>query len=322
MLDYDPDAWFGEFDYPVAQAVLAQKRAVKTYSFFGITRDISPEELAAKRLQIFLNEPYGSEKDRERAEQTLAELRMSFGKVPAGFTGIPYRDLSLREGNPAELLRRAANEKAPPMERAPAAFAAAVALEKAGEAPAALAAYRQAYELCRQHFPAYAGVVFALEMSHPRSLRLECQECSMLRHVAHAVRRLDPGSKDPLRGGLRFRITGLDLPPDLAVQLSLSLWDSTGPGRGKQEVGDRTVPAPLGSVPVRIDQKAWVGVADGRYRLAVHAGSKGGESSDDFGARANLLLKRMELDFSGLPEEVEVRGNTVELPAIRAWLRE
>jgi hypothetical protein len=324
MLDYDPDACFGEFDYPVAQAVLAQKLGVKANPSVGITRDISPEELAAKRLQIFLNEPYGSEKDRARAEQTLAELRVSFGKVPAGFTGIPDRDLSWPEGDPAELLRRAANEKAHPMERAPAAFAAAVALEKADETPAALAAYRQAYELWRRYCPASAGVVSGFDVRRSRSYRLECQECIMLRHLAHAVRCLDPESKDPLRGGLRFRITGLDLTPEMVKQLSLSLWDSTGPDpeRAKQLVGGRWVPALLGSVTVRIDQTAWVGVADGRYRLAVQAGSKGSWRTENFGARANLLLNRMELDFSGLPEEVEVRGNIVELPAIRAWLRE
>jgi predicted Ser/Thr protein kinase/tetratricopeptide (TPR) repeat protein len=311
MLDEDPDAWFGDLDYAVARAVRAHQHAVKANPYCGITRDLSPEELAIKRLQICLNEPYGSETDRARAEQTLIELRASFGEVPAGFTGIPAEGITLPEGTPAELRRRADDEKAPLVERALAAFAGAAALEKAGETPAALAAYHQAYELFRQHFPIYAGAVRGLEMSHPRSLRLECRECSLLRHIAHAVLRLDPGAKDPLRGGLRFRITRLDLPPDLAVQLTLSLGDPKV-----------TVSAPFVSVPVRIDQTAWVGVADGRYRLTVQYGSKGGLSSESFGARAGLLYGRMVLDFSGLPEEVEVRGSTVELPPVRAWLRE
>ena len=49
-------------------------------------------------------------------------------------------------------------------------------------------------------------MTFGLEMSHSRSLRLEPMECSALRHVAHELCRLDSQAKNPLRGGLRFRI--------------------------------------------------------------------------------------------------------------------
>src|SRR5438552_2473417 len=81
-------------------------------------------------------------------------------------------------------------------------------------------------------------VTFALEMSHPRSLRLEPMECGALRHIAHELGRLDREAKSPIRGGLRFRIVGLDLPPDLAVMLAVSLWDPKGENasRGMQQV--------------------------------------------------------------------------------------
>jgi tetratricopeptide (TPR) repeat protein/predicted Ser/Thr protein kinase len=325
MLDYDPDAWFGVYDQAVAEAVRARKRTIKANPIFGISRAIPPDELALKRLQLFLNGPFGSHAARDRAEQALAELRLGLGNVPAGFSRVPEQPLTFPAGTPAELLRKAEG-RAGPLERTVAAVAAGIALEKEGNAPAALAAYRKAYEVLRPRFPVYAGVTFGLEMSHPRSLRLEPQECSILRYVVHALRRLDPAMKGPLRGGLRFRITGLDLPPDLVVRLSLALWEPPvhDLGRGGQDLEGKEVPAPLGSVVVQLDQTAWVGVADGRYRLAVQGTSGGARSSDSYGARANRLFRRMELDLSRLraQEVIEVSGNTVDLPPIRAWLRE
>jgi predicted Ser/Thr protein kinase/tetratricopeptide (TPR) repeat protein len=316
MLDYDPDAWFGDLDYPVAQAALRRQRPVRANPPFGIPREIPPEELAVKRLQIFLNEPFGTEAERAEAEQTLAGLRAALGTIPAGFAGVPARPLAPAAGSPAELLRRAADGRAGVPDRVAAAVSAGRALEQAGDVAAARAAYRTAYDLVRPRFPVYAGVVSGLEMSHPRSHRLEPPECSVLRHVVHELRRLDPGFGDRLRGGLRFRITGLDLPPDLAAQLTLYLWE---PAAG--DTGDRWQIS--GSVPVQLDQTAWVGVADGRYRLVVQksgGGSWGVEGS--YGARARSLSGRMELDLSALPAEVEVRGRTVDLPPIRAYLRE
>jgi tetratricopeptide (TPR) repeat protein len=317
MLDYDPDAWFGEYNHAVAEAVRARPRTIRAKSFFGITRDIPPDELALKRLQIFLNGPHGSDAERARAEQALAELRLRLGNVPPGFSGVPQRPLTFPTGKPADLLRQADDGQASPLQRAAAAMGAGKALEQAGDTVAARQAYRKAYEVLRARFPVYAGVTQGLEMSHPRSLRLEALECSALRFVVYSLRRLDATMKDPLRGGLRFRITGLDLPPDLVVQLSLTLWDPKSADAG-------AVRATLGNVVVQLDQTAWVGVADGRYRLAAQGTSRGSRSSASYGARANRLYGRMELDFSALnaKQVVEVRGNTVDLPPIRAWLRE
>jgi hypothetical protein len=146
----------------------------------------------------------------------------------------------------------------------------------------------------------------------------------VLRHLAHCLRRLDPAAP-PLRGGLRFRVTGLDIPPELTVQLAVTLWDPDldDTGRGWETIsGGRRIPAILGGAPLQLDQTAWVGVADGRYRLAVRPSSKTSQMNDTLGARGKLLFDRMELDFSALPEIVEVRGRTVDLPPIRAWLRE
>jgi hypothetical protein len=288
-------------------------------------RDLPPEELAIKRLQMFLNGPYGTEAERKGAETALAELRSSLPQVPAGFKGIPeHGNLTLPTGKPAELLRQAEDKGASLFDRFPLALAAGREFGKTGDKAGALAAYRTAYELIRARFPAYSGVTFGLEMSHPRSLRLEPMECSALRHAAYEIRRLDPEVKTPIRGGLRFRIVGLDLPPDLAVVLTVTLWDpkAENPGRGAQQANGATIPAPLGGVPVQLDQTAWIGVADGHYRLSVYCANKGGRSSDSYGARANMLFKNLELDFSELEKEVVVEGKTVELRPIRARLRD
>src|SRR5262249_44290578 len=238
MLDYDPDASFGEFDHAVAQAVLASPQTIRTSTFFGIVRDISPDELAIKRLQIFLNGPHGTEAERKGAETALAELRARLPQVPAGFKGIPQHELTLPTGDPSELLRLAGDKRKQPFDRFPFALAAARGLKEAGDKAGALAAYRRAYELLHGQFPVYSGVVgfglgmghpgvtgIPLEMSRPRSLRWEPVECAALRHMVHEIGQLDPEAKSPLRGGLQFRIVGLDLPPDLVITLALSLWD-------------------------------------------------------------------------------------------------
>jgi tetratricopeptide (TPR) repeat protein/predicted Ser/Thr protein kinase len=325
MLTLDPDAWFGEYDYAVAQTVLARRPTIKVRPFFGITREIRPLELAEKRLQAFLNGPYGSDAERQGAEEKLAELRQALGKEPVESMPDSAQEGKLLAGTPEDLLRRAGDPRKPALERAACAYSAGRQLERAGEARAAVEAYRRAYELIRRLHPVYAGVVFGLEMSHPRSLRLEPQGSRMLRHVAQKIRRLDPAAPNPLRGGIRLRITGLDLPPEQAIHLAVSLTDV---GVKEAQKGKQPRSAPeirgesQGSAPVQLDQTAWVGVADGRYRLAVAWNVRGSVATAARGARAGLLNRRMKLDFSALPAEVVIAGKTVELAPIRAYLAE
>jgi len=74
---------------------------------------------------------------------------------------------------------------------------------------------------------------------------------------------------------------------------------------------DRSLPR---IVPIQ-NQTAFVGVADGRYRVSIrYAGSN--FHGDDSGRLSNLL----ELILSKLPSEVEVKGNILEftIPATTA----
>jgi hypothetical protein len=114
-----------------------------------------------------------------------------------------------------------------------------------------------------------------------------------------------------------LRISGLDLPPELGLHLSISIWDApTG------EAGIADVAAPLGEVPIQLDQTGWVGVVDGRYRISVRDGARSAISSEHLGARGSQLYQLLALDTSGLPAEVEIHGETIDLPPIRAFLLE
>jgi hypothetical protein len=74
---------------------------------------------------------------------------------------------------------------------------------------------------------------------------------------------------------------------------------------------------PPGSFPIQIDGTAWIGVADGKYRLYVWRAEWGAVGKIDSGTGA----KHVELDFRGLPAEVEIHGQTIELP-IRSYVLE
>jgi hypothetical protein len=67
-----------------------------------------------------------------------------------------------------------------------------------------------------------------------------------------------------------------------------------------------------------MDQTAWVGVADGRYRLAATAGQNPRPLGDSLAMRTSESSRLLEFDLGALPAEVEIAGQTIDLPAIRA----
>jgi hypothetical protein len=142
-----------------------------------------------------------------------------------------------------------------------------------------------------------------------------------LRHIAGVIRRLDPTSATRLQSGMRLRVTGLDLPPELGLHLSLSLEDQTS-AAGPTDGASLPAPRRVGEFPIQLDQTAWVGVADGRYRLELSDGSRTGTSGEHLGSRGIQMTAMLRMDFSDLPKEVEIRGETIDLPAIRAYLLE
>src|SRR5258707_837599 len=133
---------------------------------------------------------------------------------------------------------------------------------------------------------------------------------------------LDPATPDTLRGGIRFRVEGPQIPENEVFKLHAALWDpSVAPNRAAfGETSDSThepVPMPPGSFPIQIDGTGWIGVADGKYRISVWRAEWGATRKSSSGAGA----KHIELDFRGLPAEVEIHGQTIELP-IRSYVLE
>jgi predicted Ser/Thr protein kinase len=311
MLEWDPDAWFGEFNLPVAHAVLERRIAAPQ-------QKMTANELTLRRFEISLRGPDVSNTERRAVEQSIIQLRQSLGKGGPESLAETLPGAAKSAGPPAALLKDAENTSLPLTQRTSAAYLAGEAFEQAGDKTAALSAYRRAFDLAKSAFPIYAGVTNGIESHRPRSLQPEPQGAKTLRHIAYTIRRIDPSGSEQMRGGLRFRIAGVDLSPDVGLKLSISLSNADGPdpGRGTQIVEGEAVPAPLGDAPVQLDQTAWVGVADGRYRLVVHSGARSSRASGQASRQFNML----HLDFGELPKEIEVRGKTVDLPPIRAVL--
>ncbi|MBI4605847.1 MAG: serine/threonine protein kinase [Planctomycetes bacterium] len=306
-LGLDPGAWFGELNHAVAMVLASRIR----YRQPGSSDDRRLLELAEKRLEMALAGPDLSVTERGVGDKALVEICAALGKEPYAHSG--EGAVSLPPGAPDELLRRAAAEGTTAKDRILFAYAAGVGFEKSGDSDAALAAYRQAFEAVRSAHPVYAGLTSgSLHMARPRSLESELENCHRLRRLARAIERLDPQASALLRGGLRFRITGLDLPPDLALNHSVTL---------SGVAGDRAAQPLTGSAPVQLDQTSWVGVADGRYRLEVRRSGSGTNFSTSRGARANYIFPLLHLDDSSLPQEVEIGGQVVDLE-IRARLLE
>src|SRR5204863_5462082 len=130
--------------------------------------------------------------------------------------------------------------------------AAGAERECSGKAGAALAAYRQAFDLMRPAFPTYAGRTVNIRPEREVGQSREMDECRMLRHVHQSIRRLDPSASDTMRGGIRFRIGGVQISPKHVIYLQVtlhaagikkpSLWPTTG-----------------GGFPSQLDQTVWVG---------------------------------------------------------------
>ena len=324
ILQFDPDAWLGPYDYAVAQTVLERQISVRARPPIGARVALSPLELAARRFRFLLNGPFGTPEERRTAELSLADICASLGTAPEETIDQIFPNWQWPEETLAELRQRADDATRSPVERRLAAFAAAHRLEAAGNRADALEDYRRAFDLSRQVLPVYFGAAEGVESMRPRSLQFEPKDSRLLRLLAKTIRRLDPGGPDLLRGGLRLRITGVDLPPELGLHLSVTLSDAALAVEGREERGAVNHPATATSVeiPVQLDQSAWAGIADGRYRLEARSGSRTATFSRYLGARGAQLSRMLELDFSAMPADVDDRGETIDLPAIPSYLLE
>src|SRR5262249_32322458 len=227
------------------------------------------------------------------------------------------KEVELPQGPAEYLYRRSLDASIPPWERGKAAFAEGRSLAGSGDRDGALDAYRRAFELVRSVFPFYAGVD---PDAQPDTKPLVWNSFGMfpehrlLDDIDAAIHQLDPSAPGVLRGGLRFHVDGLEFPPEVDLTFS--------PRITAAEVDPKLFIPFLPSVVSRGGRPVWVGVADGRYRLTISHASRSFSPSfppDDSKQRFFSLL---EIDYSALPAEVEVRGKTIDLPLARARLLE
>ena len=355
VIDDLPDASFGKYDFLVAQALLTRLRGrypnwIGSYHYEkGSKRPMVPDEaralmqLVERRLAIALKGPTGTPAERRTCEEMLGLLRDQLAGRLAHVTPTEVQaDAAFAaaqdpKSTPTELLACAADEGLTAPVRIRAACKAGEKLEGSGHKEAAFVAYDKAYSL-RTRFPFYAmkpeaepGAAAPAEPpdvddKRPRDARdaavadlmrqikqrnderwvAEPEECRALRDAYAAWRRLDvqeqPFVPDDLRGGLRVRFVGLSLPPEVKMKIGLSL----------EPVGRPANTTPL-MLPV-LTTPIWVGVADGRYRL-----KKGGRVITGTPAFDHLRTE-LDIDASQWPAEIEVHGETLDLPPIRLFL--
>jgi hypothetical protein len=317
IVDVDPETSFQEFDYAIMQAWGEHHGGDLTSDAIRDDDKRRLLEFAEKRIQLTINGGYSTADEKKDAEKHLSMVRFTLSRLKDGSTAMFNIPTGLP---PAHLLKIAAGEDEANVHarwpRGVSAFGAGIQLEATGENAVAVAAYRQAYELMRCDSPTYSGLSYGIDMGLTRDKQHEAREPRMLREVVRSIQRLDPNAPDPLRGGIRFRVVGPQFSRNDVIKLYAALWvapidlNSAPFGMRGDGNGTNMVPSPPGSFPIGIDGTAWIGVADGKYRLSVFRGEWGGI---DGPPDPNAAKGPVELDLSGLPKEVEIKGETIEI---------
>lgn len=313
VMDVDPDVSLQEFDYPTMEAWGKHHGRDLAGDAVNDEEKRRLMEFGEKRIQFIINGGYASDTQKKEAEKQLSIVRFGLSQLKAGSSALFEVPIN---GTPAELLKRAAANEGSAWTRGMAAFGAGINLEASGDKPGALAAYRQAFDLMRLACPTYSGLSLGINMGRERNEQQEAREPRLVREVVRAIRRLDPAAADPLRGGIRFRIVGPQFSRNEVIKLYAALWDPASDpksapfGLRGDGNGNNMVPSPPGSFPIQIDGTAWIGVADGKYRLSVFRAESGGRDGPPDPAAAK---RPVELDFRNLPSEIEIHGDTVEL---------
>src|SRR5205807_2056442 len=148
VAESDPTISFGKYDYLVAQAVVAQARSKDANQSLRDPTDKSRPlfDLARRRLQVFLDGNTGSPEQRKEAGETFAVIDKVLRKEPFVYPSHPQSP-DLPDGTAEELLKQARDPRSEPWERGKAAYVAGKKLEADADKAAALAAYRQAFDL-------------------------------------------------------------------------------------------------------------------------------------------------------------------------------
>jgi serine/threonine-protein kinase len=305
VIDLEPCLSFGPLDSTLARAVMDGTRRA---TFMFRPEDRSKVELAAARLELVANGPFPAD-ERQEARRLLISARALLGGKESSSTTVtmPPKEVEMPQGPASveDLYRRSLDASIPPWERGKAAFDAGRSRAGSGDRDGALDAYRRAFELVRSVFPFYAGID---PKAQPDSKPL----VGLLVDIDAAIHQLDPSAPGVLRGGLRFHVDGLEFPSEVDLEFN--------PRITAAEVDPKLFIPFRPSVVSRGGRPVWVGVADGRYRLTIPNPVTIFRPSFPRDDSKQRFFSLLEIDYSALPAEVEVRGKTIDLPPARARL--
>lgn len=312
VVELDPAVSFGDRDYLIAQALVSRERAADSSGAIDIwhARPSASLELLRQRLELALD--HGVPEDRRmEAEETLAAVKLvlSEGQPELRYTpGFLYR---LPKGTAEELDVIVNDETQAMWTRGKAALALGRHLEADGKNSQAIAAYERALAFFTKVYPYYSGVNSYLGSSLPTSSDLSGEECQLVNDLCNDLARLAPEKHTQPAGGIEFALDGATLPADvvMGVQLILCDVDVDNPDENlTQRLPRITRLSP--------DGRAFVGVLDGRYRLAF-AGTQARWTQE-----SGRFMGLMQIDTDHWPTEVTIRGQRMQLPPAHIRLAE
>lgn len=314
-----PNASFGKYDYLVAQSVYSQAMSRRpNLSARVATRsadDIQSMERAANRYRIVLAGTASSTAQRAAAQERLSTIREFLARSKhielQPVSQMPNKTLPNFPVGTVEQLLNVLNDTADSRwNRGCAAFSLGRQSEAAGELDTAKSYYTTAWKLMHSVFPYLSGISTATRRSRARGVEhLASPECEQLRMAAEAFRRITNDPNVVESTDLQLQIEGLQLPQDVVVKLTIDLQDAS---LDEPILADHQLPrmAPVESQGAKLE------VATGQYRLKIGLATISVPADSDAS-----LGRRLELDFTGLPTQIELTEKPCHL-SIRGWLCE
>ncbi len=310
VIDLVPNASFGIHDYLVAQGLVALERANSPAGALDVwaVKETPRLQLIESRLEI-ASQMELQPKQRIDLEETLVAVKLAIDVHKPDRRLIPGYLYQLPSGSVDELLPQVMDEQSPIWNRAKAAIALGQLYEKQWRTQDALAAYQQAIKLVRLVYPMVGGVKAASGANTSRVDVPDAEECRLVSELAASLRRLSAEENDFAQGNIEFVVKGFELPESIGIDLVLELCDPgiDNPNQGLAHNLPRLIPLHQNG-PITVQ------VLDGKYRIRT----KGHHSRWD--NQAEQISRRIQVDIDGWPEQIDIAGNTVRLPAVHLRL--
>ncbi|HVJ82540.1 MAG TPA: hypothetical protein VNC50_15835, partial [Planctomycetia bacterium] len=154
----------------------------------------------------------------------------------------------------------------------------------------------------RRAFPVYHGVARLIVISEKEGNRIgrAGPESLLLKEADRLAQKLNPARSSPLKGGIRFKLVGAELPAEVVWDANIDLWDL------RLRKDHRFMPSCR--VPF-VKNAAEIGVAAGEYRIAIE-----GTNASYSGQDAARAVRMIEWELDDLPGQVAVKDAVIDVP--------